>query len=483
MQLPIFDPTIGLVLLGLYAVLVYGLTSYFGRGYTDSSEAFLLSRRDLTTNQGSLSVAASWLHAAGLFISAQQAYLLGLLGLFWFAFGAILTYWLFGWFAQQVRNKYPDGFTFSSYIKETYSSRVQNVYVFEMIVLAVSVFALNLVAGGKIVELLTGLNYYITVPAMAVIALVYSFRGGLKASVITEIFKICMVWFGVILVVGGVMIVTNGWDTVLAGLGGIKGNGQSIIGTDQAWNVFITFGLATFLGQMGGMFGDNAFYQRAFSVPKKSVFRVFAQGSLVYGVVPVTMGLLGFMAAGTGLIVPPGKEQMVNVFMIATYLPSWVSLFFVFVVFAGIVSILDSQFSSIASMSGHDIFNKFKGNSSITFARAGMIVMTIVGVGVACIPGITLLHIFMFFATLRASVWLPSMVAIVRPRWFNEHGLFWGLIFAMAIGIPVYIYGTLTKDTGMALEGTLIAIFGSFVFSWILSQKDKSNNRASPFLL
>jgi Na+/proline symporter len=194
------------------------------------------------------------------------------------------------------------------------------------------------------------------------------------------------------------------------------------------------------------------------------------------------MGLLGFMAAGTGLVVPPGKEQMVNVFMIATYLPSWVSLFFVFVVFAGIVSILDSQFSSIASMSGHDIFNKFKGNSSITFARAGMIVMTIIGVGVACIPGITLLHIFMFFATLRASVWLPSMVAIVKPKLFTEHGIFWGLIFAMILGIPVYVYGTLIKDTSLALTGTVIAIFGSFIFSWMFSQEDKDKNNVNTFL-
>lgn len=474
MQLPLFDFTTGIAILISYAIIVYGLTNYFGRGYNNSKEAFLLSKRDLTTNQGSLSVAASWLHAAGLFISAQQAYMHGLVGLFWFAIGAILTYWLFGWFAQQVRNHYPAGFTFSSYIKEKYSNRVQNIYVFEMIILAVSIFALNLLAGGKIVELLTGLNFYITVPVMAIVALVYTFRGGLRASVITEIFKIFMVWFGVILIVVGVMIATNGWHTVIAGLGGIKGDGASIIGTEKAWIVFLTFGLANFLGQMGGMFGDNAFYQRAFSVPKKKVFRVFAQGSLIYGVVPITMGMLGFLAAGSGMTVPAGKEQMVNVFMIATYLPSWVSLLFVFVVFAGIISILDSQFSSIASMSGHDVYNKFKNNieedATVNYARIGMMLMAIIGVGIACIPGITLLHIFMFFATLRASVWLPSMIAIIKPSIFNERGLFYGLLLSLTIGIPVYVYGTLIKDTKIALIGTLFAIIGSFVFSWILTK-------------
>lgn len=480
MQLPLFDPIIGIAILALYAVVVYGLTSYFSKGYANTAEAFLLSRRDLSTRQGSLSVAAAWLWAAGLFISAQQAYVNGLVGLFWFSFGAILTYWLFGWFAQKLRDRYPNGFTFSSYIRETYSGRVQNIYILEMIVLAVSVFALNLVAGGKIVELLTGLNYYVTVPVMAAIALLYSFRGGLKASVITEIFKIIMVWFGVLLIVGSVMAVTNGWDTVLAGLGGIKGDGASIIGTDKAWTVFVTFGLATFLGQMGAFFGDNAFYQRAFAVPKQSVFRVFAQGSLVYGVIPIAMGLLGFLAAGSQLVVPKGQEQMVNAFMIAQYLPSWVSILFVFVVFAGLISVLDSQFSSVSSMAGHDIYRKFKTDEadqgSIQYARWAMIIAAILGIGIAFIPGITLLHIFMFFATLRASVWLPSLVAILRPHWFNEEGLFYGLIMALIIGIPTFVYGSLIKDSDIALAGTLIAIIGSFVFSWGVSRRDNQIN-------
>lgn len=478
MQLPLFDPMMGIIILAVYALVVYGLTSYFSRGYASTKEAFLLSRRDLSTTQGSLSVAAAWLWAAGLFISAQQAYVNGLVGLFWFSFGAILTYWLFGWFAQKLRDRYPDGFTFSSYIKETYSARVQNIYIFEMVILAVSVFALNLLAGGKIVELLTGLNYYVTVPVMAAIALLYSFRGGLKASVITEIFKIIMVWFGVLLIVGSVMAVTNGWDTVVAGLGGIKGDGASIIGTDKAWTVFVTFGLATFLGQMGAFFGDNAFYQRAFSVPKQSVFQVFAKGSIIYGVIPIAMGLLGFLAAGSNLIVPKGQEQMVNAFMIAQYLPSWVSILFVFVVFAGLISVLDSQFSSVASMAGHDIYKKFKSNdadqASIGYARWGMVIAALLGIGIAFIPGITLLHIFLFFATLRASVWLPSMVAVLRPQWFTEKGLFHGMLLALVLGIPTFVYGSLIKNSDIALTGTLIAILGSFVFSWVFSKKQES---------
>ena len=62
---------------------------YFSRGYNDNKTSFLVARRELNTFQGSMSVAAAWLWAPGLFISAQQAYVNGLVGLFWFCLGTV----------------------------------------------------------------------------------------------------------------------------------------------------------------------------------------------------------------------------------------------------------------------------------------------------------------------------------------------------------------------------------------------------------
>ena len=131
-------------------------------------------------------------------------------------------------------------------------------------------------------------------------------------------------------------------------------------------------------------------------------------------------------------------------------------------------------------MAGHDIYKKFKTDdadqTSISYARWGMVIAAVLGIGIAFIPGITLLHIFLFFATLRASVWLPSMVAVLRPEWFTEKGLFQGMLLALILGIPTFVYGSLIKNTDIALTGTLIAILGSFVFSWIFSQKREPIN-------
>ena len=136
------------------------------------------------------------------------------------------------------------------------------------------------------------------------------------------------------------------------------------------------------------------------------------------------MGLLGFLAAGAGLEIPNSMVGVTNAITIGTFLPTSAAIVFMFMVFAGLVAILDSQFASVANMTGHDIFNKFKGGTDdkqvINYARGGMIALAIAGVGVANIPGMQLVYLFLFFAVLRASVWLPSMMSIVESFIFFD---------------------------------------------------------------
>ena len=474
MNLPLFNQSTGFSILAIYGLVAFALTYWYSRGYADNKTSFLVARRELGTFQGSLSVAAAWLWAPGLFISTQQAYVNGLVGHFWFCLGNFLTLGLFAYFAHRLREQFPEGFTFSGFIKEKFSKRVQNIYIVEMIVLATCAFAINLLAGSKTLEILTGIPYTYTAIAMALIALTYSFRTGLKATVVTEVFKILIVWTGVILIVPAVIYVAGGWDTVVAGLGGIRGDGASIIGTDRAWVVFATFGITAFLGHLGGPWGDNSFYQRAFAIRKQSVFRSFIIAAFVFGIIPVMMGLLGYVAAGTGLEIPSNMVGTTNAIVIANFLPAWASIFFVFLVFAGLIAILDSQFSSVANMTGHDIYNKYKSKvddkTVIKYARTAMVVLAIAGFLITQIPGITLLYIFLFFATLRAAVWLPSLVAIVKPKLLTEQGMFYGISTAILIGVPMFVYGKLYKSLPFTFAGTLIAIFGSIVLVLVISK-------------
>ena len=461
----LFNESTGIAVLLVYGLFAYALTYWYSRGYDDTKESFLVARRELNTFQGSLSVAAAWLWAPGLFISAQQAYVNGLVGLFWFCLGNFLTLGAFAYFARKIRQWKPDGFTFSGYLKEKFSGRVQGLFLVEMMILATCAFAINLIAGSKTVETLTGLDAGLVSVIMVLVAILYSFRTGLKATVVTEMIKIIVVWLGAIILVPWVISSAGGWETVVAGLGGKSMQGADIFGTPFAWGVFTGFGAAAFLGHMGGPWGDNSFYQRAFSIKEKSIIPSFVLASFVFIVIPIMMGLLGFVAAGSGMEIK--NVGVTNALVIAQFLPAWASLFFMFMVFAGLVSILDSQFSSIANMTGHDIYNKFKrGNWSneIHWARYGMIGLAVLALIVANIPGMTLLYLFLFFAVLRASVWLPSMITFIKPDLITENGMFWGILIPATIGEILFVSGKLGY-TDTAFLGVLIAIFGSPLLS------------------
>ena len=483
--LPLFSQTTGLILLAAYGAVAFGITFWFSRGYNDTKASFLLARRELSTFQGSLSLAAAWLWAPGLFISSQQAYVNGFVGLFWFCVGNILTLIVFAFFAGRLRRWSPEGFTFSGYLRERFSGRVQYLYVSEMMVLAVCAFAINLLAGSRTLETLTGLPYRLVAVALAAIALSYSFRSGLKATVITEIMKIVIVWAGVFILVPAAVHSAGGWATLAKGFGGIRGDGGELIGTQRAWQVFASFGITAFLGHMGGPWGDNSFYQRAFAIRENSVVRSFVIAAIVFGVIPVMMGLLGFVAAGAGLSIPSELVGTTNAITVATFLPGWASIVFVILVFAGLISILDSQFSSAANMTGHDIYNRYKARIDdaqvIRWARLGMLMLAAVGLGVCMIPGITILHLFLFFANLRAAIWLPSVLAMLWPQFVTEPSMFWSILSSVAAGMPLFIYGQLYSLPLHSLAGTLTSIVGSLFLAVTISYFGRAGVRSSPY--
>jgi len=448
---PILDPWVGFALLGTYALIAYTLTTKFASGYTDSKESFLLARRELNTWQGAMSISAAWLWAPGLFISAQQAYVNGLVGLFWFCLGNFITLTFFGFFAKKIRDQEPDGFTFTEYVKNRFSGNAYWFYRVEMIVLAVCAFAINLIAGGTTVALLTGMDYTLSTILMSMVALLYAFRNGLKATVVTEIIKISVVWIGVLVLVPMAVSAAGGLDVVKAGLVGTKGLGGSIVGTSFAWGVFTSFGIAAFLGHMGGTWRDNSFYQRAFAIKPASIIPAFTLASFLFIVIPIGMGILGFTAAGLGYDIPGDKIFNTNIITIASLLGPMAAAFFTFMVFAGLIAILDSQMASLTNLVGNDLA---KPENAISWSRRAMIVLAIVGVCVANIPGITLGNLFIFFSIMGATLFIPSMMIVLKPDLLEGNALFYSFVACFIGAMSLYF-------TGFTFYATLTAVFAT----------------------
>jgi len=106
----------------------------------------------------------------------------------------------------------------------------------------------------------------------------------------------------------------------------------------------------------------------------------------------------------------------------------------------------------------------------ITYARLGMIALAIAGLLIANLPGMQLVWLFLFFAVLRAAVWLPSMISLLKPEWVTEPGMFWGIILAAVPGEALFVWGKMFGGGSyIVFTGTLVAILGAPILTLIIS--------------
>jgi len=165
----------GIIVLLTYAVVMIAATLLFTKKET-TAEGFLAGNHNLGTVVSALSVAATWIWAPSLFTSAEKAYTNGLPGLFWFLVPNVLCLFFFIPFAKKIRKEQPTGISLSDYMYSKYNSKgVKKVYTFELGALSMLSTAVQLLAGGKMLSLITGLPLFATTIILAVIAVaVYS---------------------------------------------------------------------------------------------------------------------------------------------------------------------------------------------------------------------------------------------------------------------------------------------------------------------
>ena len=465
------------MILGYFAAMlavVLAMKKGYGSKY-DKYEFFVAKRRApwLLT---AFSMAATWVWAPSLFTASEMAYTKGFAGVFWFVVPNVLTLMLFAIFARNFRKKWPYGWTFSDYIREKYSKRSHTMFLVESFGLQVCSFAVQLLAGATIFHKITGMSFLVTTVLLAAIPLMYTFFSGIRGSITTDFIK--MGFIVTVLLLGLPIIPSNiGWDTLTAGLGGISGE-YSRLFSGKGIDVMLSFGIPTTIGLLSGTFGDQMFWQRTFSVKKQHVGKTMFTAALIFGIVPISLSLFGFFAAGSGLEV--ADTQLVNVSTVIAYTPKWFLYLFFVLILAGLMSTVDSILCAVSSVAGHDVMirirqehpNMVRNMGDVQFGRLAMVVVALLAILIANIPGLTITYLFLFYGTLRSSVMLPTIFAI-QGRKMTERGLFWGIVVSLAVGLPTFAIGKLCGSTAWTLTGSLFTILASGIISRILPNQEK----------
>ena len=460
----------GLVILLGYGIFMFMLATY----YLDPSktkENYLVADRKIGWLQSGFSVAATWIWAPALFVATLKAYTQGIAGLFWFTVPNIACLLIFTYFAIKVREMCPKGFTLSSFMRDKYSDRVQNLYLIELIGLAVCQFAVQLLAGGAVIAYLTGLDFFIITLILSATALSYSFISGVRASILTDYWQMWFILVVVVVVVPWIVIESGGWSVVMDGIGGKSGEYSNPFNAEVAYS----FGIVVTIGLLAGPFGDQSFWQRTFATKKKEIKKAFICSALVFGIVPIFTGLIGFVAAGLGI---EGKPQLINIITAQMLLPTWVLLPFAFMLISGLVSTLDSALCSVSSLCGHDISNK---KTTITYsdmdwAKIGMVLLAIGGLIIANIPDMKILYLFLFYGTLRASTLIPTVLTIIKGK-LSEQGMFYGICLALFVGAPLMAYGNFGGGLHYKVAGAVFTVLSSGIVAWLWTIYGKNTKK------
>ena len=449
----IFTQAQGWFLLAIFAAFSLSLAVLATKAGVSKS-GFLVAGRDLAALPAGLSIAATWIWAPALFIAAQQAYMNGVAGLFWFTVPNVACLIIFAFFAERVRQRMPGGFTLSDFMRETYSARVQGAYLFQLTALSVCAFAVQLLAGGAVVSALTGIPLALVTLALAGTAISYSLWSGLRASVLTDWLQILLILAVALTLIPWAVSAGGGWATVAAGSAGINQR----LGVFDA-DVALGFGIAVTIGLLSGPFGDQSFWQRTFAIRPGQVRRAFFIGAAVFAVVPLTLSLPGFLAVGAGLEI--SSPQLVNVEAVLHFLPAWVAVPLVFMLLAGLVSTLDSCLCAVSSLAAHDGAQRWRpAGDPMAIARWAMLTLAGLGVALANVPGLQILYLFLFYGTLRAATLLPTVLTILGVR-LDERGVFCGIVTAICVGLPIFAYGNFGGGTAWVVAGSLTTVLSS----------------------
>lgn len=448
------------VFLLLYFAFIFASTFFLKR--TKSKEDFLVANRNVGPGLMAMSIAATWIWAPALFVSAQQAYQNGWQGLFWFTVPNVACLLLFIPFAIRFRHRMPQGYTLSEFMGERYSPRVKGIYLFQLGALSLMSTVVQLLAGGKIVALLTGIPFWATSAILGGFCLLYSMSKGIRTSVFTDALQLVIIIGSLAVFVPWVLSKT-GAHAIADGLIGVNGTGMGLF-EGNAWTLFLSFGIPTMIGLLSGPFGDQNFWQRTLTVRKNDIAKAFMLSALLFASVPLLMGMLGFISTGIGFA--PTDPSVVNLELLTNILPEWTGVVFIFVVLSGLLSTINSNLSSFSGLA-NDVIK----DATIPKLRWSMTALAAAGVLLSNIP-VTIIDFFLIYGTLRASTFATTVLTLAGVR-LSERGVFYGVISSLVIGLPLFVWGSLAGEIAIKLAGSVLSLTLSGLVAWLVAKIER----------
>ncbi|WP_417656808.1 sodium:solute symporter family protein [Pseudidiomarina aestuarii] len=430
--------------LGLWLVVLFGgawiaFGWYLGRA-NKSHEDFALAGRNVGMALAAATAMATWVTSNTTLVAPQLTYQFGIWGMVGYSFAA-LGLILFAPLAARIKQLMPNGYTSGDFIRLRYGRAAWWAFIVISVVYAFGWLVSLGMAGGILLQALSGLDYHIGMSAILLICVGYTLFGGLRAVIATDFIQAVIIIIGVVLI-AWFLIDTVSLDSIHSEL---SGEHPQLL--DLLFPAAIMFLFNNIFFGLGEIFHSNVWWSRALAFRGKVAMKAFLLGGLLWLPIPIVTGFIALAAPQLGIF--PPSADMVGPMVAAEVLGKVGAVVVFVVVFSALASSLDSLLAATADLVTRDFYHKKFNPEAGDRQLMRVNRYSIIGLGVLtwlfCLPQIATLGALLNFAgAFVASTIFPVVLGLYSRRITGSYaavamtlGTVLGLISYFMIGFYV----------------------------------------------
>jgi Na+/proline symporter len=428
----ILSPAAGWALLALFSVVWIALGWMWGRK-AKSLDGYMLAGRNVGLALGTATAMATWVTSNTTMAAPQLALQMGLWGMVGYSLGA-MGLLLFAPMAERIRALMPRGYTSGDFVRLRYGRTAWRVF------LAISIFyglgwLISMgMAGGILLQALTGIDYAVGMTAILVVCTAYTMLGGLYAVIGTDYIQSLLILVGIV----ALAVIAYGGIGFGPIYGALAAERPGLL--DLLLPAALMFLFNNLLFGLGEIFHSNVWWSRAFAFRSGVGLRAYVLAGLFWLPVPVVAGSLALVAPYLGMNVP--AVDMVGPMVAARLLGTAGAVVIFIVVFSSLASSLDSLLAATSDLVVEDIyrkhFNPRAGESQLRRAAVATILVLAAVAWLLCLPRLTHLAGMIAFtgAFVGSTIW--PIAAGLYWRRTNPAAAGWGMVLGSVCGLTSY---------------------------------------------
>jgi len=289
-------------------------------------------------------------------------------------------------------------------------------------------------AGGVLVNALTGIDYRIGMSVILAVCVLYTVLGGLRAVIGTDFLQTLIILIGIV-ILAWLAITEVGFERMHTAV--LEERPELL---NLLMPAAIMFLFNNLLFGVGEIFHSNVWWSRAFAFREGVGFKAYLIAGIFWMPIPVVAGFIALTVPALDLNVP--AADMVGPLVAAELLGTGGAILVFIVVFAALASSLDSLLAATSDLILTDIYKgHFRPEASdAQLARAARWVVAGLGIfaWILCLPRLTTLAELLYFtgAFVASTIW-PIAVGLFWRR-VNPAGAMLAMVAGTVIGLAGY---------------------------------------------